>query len=128
MHQALERPKLAYNLAVLRKSAGFDHLVDVVDSGVKPFQALFEAALQAGDFAFGDSACAALASIGVYLKTAERQHNAGKETRRCAREQVHGDTHGGAKEQVDCCDQCSRHVSIRRFAKAIIADSIFPIP
>ncbi|HEY2886912.1 MAG TPA: hypothetical protein VGJ08_17010 [Rhizomicrobium sp.] len=117
MHQALEGLKLAYDLAVLRKGAGLAHFVDVIDSGMKLFQGQFEAALQARDFTIGDSACAAMASIGVNLETTQRQYHPGKKTRRCAFEQVHGNTHGGAEEQVRRSNQEPRHHSIRSIRK-----------
>ena len=97
MHQAFEGLKLAQNLRCCAKARDSTTLLMSSISGVKFFQGHFEAALQAHDFNVGDSACAAMTFIGVDLETTKRQHDAGKKTRRCAGEQVHGNTHGGAE-------------------------------
>src|SRR5690242_7965951 len=117
VHQALECLKLVYDLAVLRERAGLDHLVGVIDSGVKFLQRHLQTPLQAGDFTICDSARPAMTSIGVYLETAKREHDARKKTRRCARKQVHRNTHGGAEEQVGRSNQEPRHHSIRSIRK-----------
>ncbi|HVE04644.1 MAG TPA: hypothetical protein VNB30_11365 [Rhizomicrobium sp.] len=117
MHQALEGLKLVYDLAVLRERAGLDHLVGVIDSGVKFLRRHFQTPLEAGNFAICDSPRPAMASIGMYLETAKRQHDARKKTRRCALKQVHRNTHGGAEEQVCRSNQEPRHHSIRSIRK-----------
>src|SRR5579862_4183920 len=110
-HQAFENLKFRHDLAALPRCSGLDDCAGVIDSESDVVEDLIETARQVGDSAFGNSARATIAGVGIDLQTSQRQYTTGKETCHSACEQEYCNRDGGAEQQVDCNDQCPRHAS-----------------